>query len=283
MKKTILFTLAAGMSFLIFSSISNNPSIVAGNRTGVLGSSTANCSGSGCHNDTSGFTTPSIIITKGNGTAVTSYQADSTYVVTIDAQTGANFPQFGMQISAKTVFGQIGGSFIPSNSLVQNFAGGFEILEQTQPLPATSFGRLNKTFFWTAPSIIGEGAITFYAIVLASNNDNTSNGDLYAASQRTLSENPLTSIKSLLASFHLTAFPNPCNEVLNLSFENDGANEVSIKCFNLLGQLVFNETHAVKAGNNSISFYTSRLPAGNYLLHFSAKNKGEKVLSFVKE
>ena len=79
------------------------------------------------------------------------------------------------------------------------------------------------------------------------------------------------------------AYPNPTSGKFTLSFSGDNNSEVSIKIYNLLGQVILTKTISQSVGNNSIVFDISNNSDGIYMLEFIYVNKsGEKVKSYQK-
>lgn len=240
-----------------------------GNRSGVLGANTANCAGSGCHNMQGfGGYNLDIQITKPNDSPITKYNRDSVYKITLDANAVSepgSFSKFGLQVSAKTKNGGIAGSFIPGGSLQENFSGGYPVLEQFQPLPATTPKRLIQSFYWIAPSNLQTQDVTFYATVLASNDDGTPNGDLSANRILTIQEEVVNAVPSELQFSPAQAYPNPFADVLRLRLP-EGLRSVRVCLYREQGALVWSRVLENPASEMSLRFGESELANGVYVL-----------------
>lgn len=80
----------------------------------------------------------------------------------------------------------------------------------------------------------------------------------------------------------LTVYPNPLNESGNVSFELGSNSDVEIKIFDLTGKLVKQKMfNNMSAGTQTISFNTSSLPNGTYLIIVGTEGK-KQVEKFVK-
>lgn len=286
MKRSILFLLGGAMAMLTLRSNSNLPSNSPsiGNRTGILGANTGNCADAGCHNNqgTGGFNL-SIRISKPDNTLVTQYNADSVYKITIEANASSEpgtFPKFGLQFSAKTQNGGIAGSFIPSGGLVENFSGGYPVIEQVQPLNATAPKALVKEFYWVAPQNPNSNSVTFYATVLAADDDGTPNGDLYQNQLRTINEQIVASVTDLSTKWGLTLGPNPCHDHLTIRFSKSNASGIRANLFALTGQSVWSDAKAHVEAGTLWTVPTNQLPAGSYLLYLE-DDAGSRTMQHV--
>jgi len=80
----------------------------------------------------------------------------------------------------------------------------------------------------------------------------------------------VTSTKNRLGSNALVASPNPCTDVLNLSFApQDEASRIDL--YNLLGQKML--SHNIAPSASSTSIRTADLPTGQYFVRFMMGNK----------
>jgi len=80
----------------------------------------------------------------------------------------------------------------------------------------------------------------------------------------------VTSSKNKTSAIQMVGSPNPCTDVLNLSFmPQDEAARIDM--FNLLGQKMISQ--AILPGTANISLRTADLPSGQYFVRFMVGNK----------
>ncbi len=80
-------------------------------------------------------------------------------------------------------------------------------------------------------------------------------------------------------SFRL--YPNPTENILNLSSANNTISEVTISIYDMLGKLVKFENN--KAANSNISLNVSHLKSGLYFITIESKEGFKQNLKFVKQ
>lgn len=79
-----------------------------------------------------------------------------------------------------------------------------------------------------------------------------------------------------------TAYPNPTENVLNVSIENSTASEGKLVLYNALGQVITSRSISLTEGRSEESLDLSGLAAGVYSLSFQT-SEGNKVQKIVKE
>ena len=72
-------------------------------------------------------------------------------------------------------------------------------------------------------------------------------------------------------------YPNPSSDVLNIIFQATETGTMHLHIINLQGQIVVEQMHENKKGENSMKLNISNLPAGLYLV-----NNGVEIRKFVK-
>ncbi len=72
------------------------------------------------------------------------------------------------------------------------------------------------------------------------------------------------------------AYPNPATDEVNLEMTNLTAGTYTLKIYNLLGSVIWQETHSV-AGSKTVKVDVTRLRKGSYL--YSVSNANGKILS----
>jgi hypothetical protein len=151
-------------------------------RTGAPGSQQP-CSA--CHNSGSYDVTPSISVYpfEGADTPVTTFVPFTEYYVVFEVDASGAPAGYGFQATAVFGNGDNAGTFISCSDNAQlEDVNGRHIVEQNDLSPSNTFG-----LFWGAPAG-GEGPVTFYASMLASNGAYGNAGDSYAGTLLTLDE-----------------------------------------------------------------------------------------------
>ena len=151
-------------------------------RTGAPGSQQP-CSA--CHNSGSYDVTPSISVYpfEGADTPVTTFVPFTEYYVVFEVDASGAPAGYGFQATAVFGNGDNAGTFVSCTDNAQlEDVNGRHIVEQNDLSPSNTFG-----LFWGAPAG-GEGPVTFYASMLASNGAYGNTGDSYAGTLLTLDE-----------------------------------------------------------------------------------------------
>ncbi|MDP2175390.1 MAG: choice-of-anchor V domain-containing protein [Bacteroidota bacterium] len=221
MKKRLLINLAIGSLFIIFlTSAINNANGPGGGYTNAPNES--NCTS--CHGGsliTTGTQLNSLRF-GGNFTG-NGYLPDSTYTLAVTfKQTGRS--KFGFQITALNASNDPIGSFTNTNNRTSRVTA--TVSSKTREyIQHTSTGTANVgtdstrwTFDWKAPNS-NVGKITFYVVVMATDNNNSNNsGDLVYA--KTFEVLP----SSLLPVATATTSTNPLCTNSNINFNGSGTN-----------------------------------------------------------
>jgi len=93
----------------------------------------------------------------------------------------------------------------------------------------------------------------------------------------------LTFAENDAALFDLAAFPNPADEMVNISYTLPEKSEVSIALWNVLGQAVQQlEPETLQIGEYNKSFNISELSEGNYLIVLNVNGKTATKMIQVK-
>ncbi|MEO8759808.1 MAG: choice-of-anchor V domain-containing protein [Bacteroidia bacterium] len=210
---------------------------------------------SGCH---SGGTTPTGSITAspafgGSGTALT-YVPGTTYTVTVKASTNFGF-DIEMTTSNTSSAATNGGTMTAISTNCKAAGTAPKNIEHKQVIA----GATGATYKWVAPAA---GTVTLYAAILGVNNNGSTSGDKVKDYVYTLTPASTTGIDTHqnLAETALTVYPNPATDNLRISYTLRERGNVSIKLYNLNGELVsnlLNETQDVGIQNNDV-----RLPEG---------------------
>lgn len=115
----------------------------------------------------------------------------------------------------------------------------------TVPPPVTSnSGKMFLTFF-TNGNTNGQGWTAYYDTILT------------------------TAINERIVFSKLSIYPNPTDDVLNISFTSDQAQEVHFEIIDFGGRIVINNTIKAKQGQNNHSLITSDFSSGIYYLRIT--------------
>lgn len=286
-KKSLLITLFAGMTYVTLSSSTNGAAADSnGDRTGRLGSGVT-CASSGCHASSSGATTCTIEIRKKSaptGAIVTTYNADSVYIVKITG-TNANtaLTKYGFQVICVNGVGgtsNVGtwqnlpsGTKSTSNSSTNNLA----LIEQSSPQSRNTSNNYEVSLEWKAPS---SGAATFYAIINAVNNTGTVGGDAVSSTaQVTLQKN--TSVTKTNLETSVSVYPNPTTDFITVDAKNITSGNTIINVYDVRGKLIVSQS--ATASNNAMNTTIScdKWAAGMYYIQIN-KDADTKIIPVVK-
>lgn len=285
MKKNLLFTITAGMAFVVLSSNDNGPFANSnGNRTGSAGS-TANCSTGGCHASNNTNTSIAITLLDSLSNPVGAYVNGKTYTVRITGtNTSANLPKFGFQLTAvkasdnTTQLGTLatGGTA----NITLHTTSTPNLIEHTAPLSGTGSGNnwaYSTTCKWTAPSS-GSDAVKFFVTLNAVNNNGQTSGD--QPNNATQSLQPL-SIASLADNADFVIYPNPATNTINLHFSNT-TGTYTVNTFDLRGKMIASQMADVNTNNREAHINSEKWASGLYMIQIS-KDGEQKVFPIVKQ
>ncbi len=79
-------------------------------------------------------------------------------------------------------------------------------------------------------------------------------------------ERDLTDVGEIINTANLKAYPNPFTDGLNLAFDLESANLVTITVNNILGEFVFEQSRNLGIGQHAETIEFDKLPAGTYVL-----------------
>lgn len=277
-KKALLFSLIAGMGYVVLSSNAGGPAAgTGGNCTGADGSDVG-CGG--CHGGASGAPTRTIRVDTAGGIEVTKYTPGKTYTVTVTGS-HASLSEFGFQFAAVSGTGssQVNAGTLSSfpTQVALHTSGGINIVEHTSSIngmgtPAT----MTKSFTWTAPAT-AVGNITMYLSVNAVNGDGNTGGDISGNVNKVLTAYTVPSTVADVANeISINAFPNPATNVLNIQATNIFGS-YNVQAFDFMGRSVMNTD---VTGIATIS--TANWAAGVYNVVVTGET-GRKTIQVVKQ
>lgn len=93
----------------------------------------------------------------------------------------------------------------------------------------------------------------------------------------------VTSVADEIFSSQITLFPNPTQNNVTLLLDNEIVGKVNVKCYNLIGALIMEESFEKNSTRVNKTLDISTLPAGMYILHVSnGEAKAVKKLVITK-
>jgi hypothetical protein len=264
MRNKILLIIGGGLLYVTLSSKSNGTAAIDGqNRTGA-GGSVANCAGSGCHspNSSTPLSIQVVDMTTGDSTSGF-YVPGNVYKVKLELDAGVAYPESGFQFAAAKSNGTGAGSGIPGSYIHSIPVGGFEIIEQSSPIPTP--GLTKKFFFyWMAPPP-GAGTLTLFATMLASNNDNFASGDVANNQTLIVAEKPL-SVSSVPDATDMRVYPNPVNSQLNFTMNGAVKGLYSFTVYSSAGAQVYRHNAEVRSPEFRLAIDATGWAPGMYFM-----------------
>jgi len=101
--------------------------------------------------------------------------------------------------------------------------------------------------------------------------------NMYAASTASIENDDVN-------AFGLSVYPNPLNDIMNVSLTLKSETDVTVNVLNALGQEISSVYSGVlPAGNNLLTHNTNELPSGVYFLSITAADGTSQPIRFVKE
>lgn len=237
------------------------------------------CSASTCHDgSTSKVNSGTAIMNLDLGTAEKGYKTGSSYTVTVSMKK-SNIKRFGFQIIAL------------QNNNTSISPGTFTLLDSKKTqirdkanvswgccwqnrvwithtydgINPDSQGNIEWKFKWNSPNT-NVGDITWYLAGLEANNDLTDTLDYTYVTKKTISLNT-TKTNNPELNYQLNISPNPVNQVLNISFNNE-LTPNSIHIFSGSGTTIYVNSKNITKVNNTFSLDLSNYPSGLYFLQW---------------
>jgi hypothetical protein len=245
-------------------------------RTGSPGDGVT-CNNGSCH---SGPAVTDQVATITSDVPVGGYVPGTTYNITATA-TKSGVVEFGFQLSPQNASGTKLGEFVtplPAGTQFANPNTGLANKYVTHTGSGTA-GTDTKTWTvqWTAPAQ-GTGTVTFYGAFNFTNSMNNSSGDVIKNATLDITENSTIGIDETVVQGGFDVFPNPANDIVNVSFYLYEMTSVSAEIFDINGRLVKqNTTENLHPGRHELTFNTHHdMEAGVYFIRL---NDGKSVYS----
>jgi len=315
-KRILLFTMVAGIGYLVLSSHSAGPAGSASydcsgaDVNSSSGNPTGCSTGSGCHSTTAtaGITLVLELDSAGVTSSTTAsgtghYKPGFTYTVKITGTntTANSLPKFGFQVAAtkgataatvpvnagtlQSTGLPTGVHYVAAPGTTATFFAN--VVEHDMANAATTGGGATgstyvESFTWTAPAA-GTGVVSLFAALNAVNGIHGADaGDLWNTAQLVLNELPAsTSVASVATNISLKAFPNPVINNMSLQMDNTQPGTYSLLVFDMTGKTITTETIVVNGTSYVSNINTSNWLPGNY--HVVVEKDGTRqVIPVVK-
>ncbi len=282
LKKFILSLVLISSLVIVYDANYNNAhtngSGAPSGRTGSPGDN-ATCNTGGCHAGGPQPTDHLVSIT--SDVPIGGYVPGTTYNITATASK-AGVVEFGFQLSPQNSSGTKLGAFgtpLPAGTQFANPNTGMANKYVTHTGSGTAgSGTKTWTVQWIAP-IAGTGTVTFYGAFNFTNSGNNSSGDVIKNTTLDIVENAAIGInESDGGSEGFIVFPNPANELINVSFYLYEMTNVSAEIFDINGRLVKQTTtENLHPGRHELTFNAhGDMEAGVYFIRL---NDGKNVYS----
>jgi hypothetical protein len=283
MKKTL--SIAATILIVIFISAStvsvthSNPSGAPAGVTGSPGDGNQTCARSGCHSGNPVQVEAGMI---SSDIPEEGYIPGQTYSITINLNQ-AGVSRWGFEASPQNLSGAKIGSLVLTNTGETRLISSGKYVTHTTAGNSGSTGSKSWTFDWVAP-VAGTGGLSFYASVMAANNDGGRTGDKIFTDELAIIESTSTSTETHESEeINLTIFPNPSvGDELHLSLNEPASEFNAIRIYTLTGALVmelgldsFVQSHLV------LTIPSFKLESGSYLL-VAEHQKGRFIKRFIR-
>ncbi len=218
------------------------------------------CAQTNCHGgstiDRSGLITHNI--------GAEGYTPGQTYTFTAQVDTGGS--TFGFQVSPQDASGNPLGSITITDATNTKITGGGKYVSHTL---AGILGTVPHTwsFEWTAPSA-GTGPVTFYGAFNCADGDGTASGDKIFTTSVEIQENQISGISANTTDLgpSLVLYPNPVQDVMNVSFSLDKTTEVDVRLIDINGrtlEVIHQGSYPVGTFQQAVDM---RYPSGIYFV-----------------
>ncbi|MDZ7879809.1 MAG: T9SS type A sorting domain-containing protein [Saprospiraceae bacterium] len=215
----------------------------------------------------------------------------------LNSPNAVNIGNLGLDITATTNLGVV---TVTRGHLAQTGARGGTGIKRYFDVTAANAAGLNATltfrYFDAELNNNTESALLLWRQPDGNPNWQNIGADTKNATINTLTKSGIaafsrwTLAQSILSSTHETdiiqkveAFPNPTNDVLNLSFNSKKASETEIRIFDATGRTISSEKYPLSIGDNFVIKNVKYLPTGHYFLQILfLENGSTKNLKFEK-
>jgi hypothetical protein len=197
------------------------------------------------------------------------YMPGETYNLTLTA-IGLVAVKMGFQVTAETVSAKAG-TFIITDPTRTKLADPYTVTHTAAGTEVTSLP-CTWSMQWQAPPA-GTGAVTFHAIVNQSDNNNNNSGDLFYASEFTVTE-ATVGIAGHESPVKMQIYPNPATDRIQAAVPQG----TELRIISMSGVELFKGI----AENPPVQIRVAGFPRGNYLLLTRFEGKENKRMITIK-
>lgn len=201
------------------------------------------------------------------------YEPGKTYTVTV-SNNEAGATRFGFEVSPQNLAGDLMGTMIVTDTVRTKFTGSPKYLTYTAE-GVDGLGSNSWTFDWIAPA---SGEVTFYA-AFNSNYEGHKDGDKTYLSTLTVHDKASNGIKKVNRDLSkVNIYPNPAEDVVNLSFSTSSRGLVSVQLYDLTGKKVAGlYSQVLEVGKHDLEVPLSdEISPGTYLLE-TRNNESKQI------
>lgn len=275
-QKALLFSALICMSLLVFTSNKTGTATNGqGNATGGPGSMGNKCSNASCHGGGLGTAVAAFEVRKkfkpDSNAVVNSYVPDSLYTVRLN-MSHITMHVFGFQLEIlKYDDSTSKGTFMNlSSKMTTVVVGGKTLLESIDTFKVSGTS-VDAFFTWKAPAK-GTGLVRFYTMVIASNGDGSTVGDV-ASNTTTFSLAEALAVNTPGLNTKWSIYPNPVANYMMIESNNAENGQYAIRVMDIHGKVLHtvninavNSTlfERIELGNYAPGMYMVNISKGNY-------------------
>lgn len=89
--------------------------------------------------------------------------------------------------------------------------------------------------------------------------------------------NFVSGVEDAIGVSAITLYPNPANEIINLSLDLNAGSEVAVVAYDMTGKLLINESHDMTAGNNNVQYNVTDWSNGIYFFQITTNGTTNTV------
>jgi len=229
-----LGTIFALLAIVYFSSIDKAHTLSTGApaaNTASPGDGGATCNSAYCHSGPAAQSGENIAV------SVMRPLDQGPYRISIEVSNsgGMQYEKVGFQACVEDDFGNKIGEISlvdPTRTKFPNGNSDYITHTFTGTTPSDNFSHLWE-FDWTPPANFDGEEATVYVASILSNNNNQNTGDVHISSNHSF--NVGVSLEENLELFHFSVYPNPAEDVIHISFEEDPKEDLAIALYDLKG------------------------------------------------
>lgn len=122
----------------------------------------------------------------------------------------------------------------------------------------------------------------YYTFVLYLNCNGDKSTVMLQSSYNVMGQDLITSVNDLSFINSIQVYPNPINNILNISFNSKIKNNISVRVYDILGKSLFVTNENIESGVNSMAIDFSTFDRGVYLIQIKDEKMNVFSLKVVK-